>query len=94
MEIGAASIAARAYGSTREATGPTAEGAEAAARAAGNFADTLSRTEETAKSALTGNADPHALVTALAETELAVEAAVTVRDRVVEAYQQILRMPV
>ena len=31
---------------------------------------------------------------ALAETQLAVEAAVTVRDRVVEAYQEILRMQV
>ena len=36
----------------------------------------------------------HALVQALAQTELAVETAVTVRDKVVEAYQEILRMPV
>lgn len=41
-----------------------------------------------------GAADPHALVEALANTQLAVETAVTVRDRVVEAYQEILRMPV
>ena len=41
-----------------------------------------------------GDADPHALVTALAQTELVVETAVTVRNRVVEAYQEILRMPV
>ena len=39
-------------------------------------------------------ADPHALVESLANTQLAVETAVTVRDRVVEAYQEILRMPV
>jgi flagellar hook-basal body complex protein FliE len=44
--------------------------------------------------AIAGKADPHALVQALAQTELAVETAVTVRDRVVEAYQEILRMPV
>ena len=44
--------------------------------------------------AQSGGADPHALVQALAETQLAVETAVTVRDRVVEAYQEILRMPV
>ena len=31
---------------------------------------------------------------ALAQTELAVETAVTVRNKVVEAYQEILRMPV
>ena len=44
--------------------------------------------------ALSGNADPHALVTALAQSELAVETAVTLRNKVVEAYQEILRMPV
>ena len=43
---------------------------------------------------MTGDADPHALVQALAQTELAVETAVTIRNRVVEAYQEILRMPV
>jgi len=43
---------------------------------------------------MTGGADANSLVTALAQTELAVETAVTVRDKVVEAYQEILRMPV
>jgi flagellar hook-basal body complex protein FliE len=43
---------------------------------------------------MVGKADPHALVEALSQSELAVEAAVAVRDRVVEAYQEILRMPV
>ena len=38
--------------------------------------------------------DPHTLVHALAQTQLAVETAVVVRDRVVEAYQEIMRMPV
>jgi flagellar hook-basal body complex protein FliE len=33
-------------------------------------------------------------VTALAESQLAIETAVTIRDRVVEAYQEILRMQV
>ena len=41
-----------------------------------------------------GQADPHALVTALAQSELAIETAATLRDKVVEAYQEILRMPV
>ena len=49
---------------------------------------------KTAKAAMTGDADPHALVQALAQTELAVETAVTIRNKVVEAYQEILRMPV
>lgn len=93
-----ASLAALSYASARPATAPAAGGDKAAqnplARAAGDFAETLRRGEETAKAAMVGGADPHALVQALAQTELAVEAAVTVRDRVVEAYQEILRMPV
>jgi flagellar hook-basal body complex protein FliE len=63
-------------------------------QAAHDFSQTLSNAEETAVKAMTGNADPHALVEALANTQIAVETAVTVRDRVVEAYQEILRMPV
>ena len=61
---------------------------------AGDFAQTLIRGEQTARAALVGKADPHALVQALAATEQAVETVVTVRDKVVEAYQEILRMPV
>ena len=59
-----------------------------------DFSSTLAESEKIAKAAMTGDADPHALVQALAQTELAVEAAVTVRNKVVEAYQEILRMPV
>jgi len=59
-----------------------------------DFAETLAKSEEAAKASMVGSADPHALVQALAQTELAVEAAVSVRNKVVEAYQEILRMPV
>ena len=59
-----------------------------------DFAQTLAQAESTSKAAMTGDADPHALVQALAQTELAVETAVTIRNKVVEAYQEILRMPV
>lgn len=85
------------YAALRPATEPTpaAPGAgEAAAGALRDFTHTLQQTEEIAKAGMTGDADPHALVQALAQTELAVEAAVTVRNKVVEAYQEILRMPV
>lgn len=41
-----------------------------------------------------GNADVLDLVTAVAETELAVETLVTVRDRMISAYQEILNMPI
>ena len=90
-------IAAQAYAASRPATAPKAAPGGRGADAAGfvkDFAETLQRGEETAKAAMTGGADPHALVQALAQTELAVETAVTIRNKVVEAYQEILRMPV
>ena len=98
MDI-SSSLAAQAYTATRPATAPkpAPDGQAAAggfARIAGDFAATLQQGETTAKAAMTGAADPQALVQALAQTELAVETAVTVRDKVVEAYQEILRMPV
>ncbi|SLN12629.1 flagellar hook-basal body protein FliE [Aquimixticola soesokkakensis] len=91
--------AAQGYTSTRPATAPdpAQEGAgigESFGTILKDFAQTLRSSEETAEQAMTGGADAHSLVQALAQTELAVEAAVTVRDKVVEAYQEILRMPV
>ena len=88
------------YTSARPATRPVEGGIDPAAiqQAAGSafdgFAATLQAGEAAAMGAMTGSADPHALVQALAQTELAVETAVTVRNKVVEAYQEILRMPV
>jgi flagellar hook-basal body complex protein FliE len=90
-------IAALSYASARPATSPTPMGAgagEALSQIGQDFAATLKRGEDTAKASMTGGADAHALVQALAQTELAIETAVAVRDRVVEAYQEILRMPV
>lgn len=59
-----------------------------------NFVQEMQANEDTVTAGLTGAADAHSVVEALAATELAVETAVTVRDKVVEAYQEILRMPV
>ena len=91
MEI-RAPFAAQKYAANKPATEPSA--AEAMLGTAQDFVETLKQTEDTAQAAMVGDADPHALVQALAQTELAVETAVTVRDKVVEAYQEILRMPV
>ncbi len=82
------------YAAAKPATDPN-DGAMAVAKGiAQDFATTLAQGEEVAKGAMIGDADPHSLVTALAQTELVVETAVTVRNKVVEAYQEILRMPV
>ncbi|HCQ65909.1 MAG TPA: flagellar hook-basal body protein FliE [Rhodobacteraceae bacterium] len=91
-------LAAQSYAATRPATAPKPEAGpgagEAFAKTVEDFADTLQQGEKTAQAAMTGDADAHALVQALAQTELAVETAVTVRNKVIEAYQEILRMPV
>ncbi|MEX1234578.1 MAG: flagellar hook-basal body complex protein FliE [Roseovarius sp.] len=96
MELSALSAAGR-YAAARPATEAAAGSgspSQLAANLARDFAATLQESEAAATAAMTGDADPHALVQALAQTELAVETAVIVRDKVVEAYQEILRMPV
>jgi flagellar hook-basal body complex protein FliE len=88
-------FAAMGYAQARPATEPRADEAGGGfAQMARDFTETLNRGEATARAAMVSGADPHALVEALAASELAVETAVTVRDKVVEAYQEILRMPV
>jgi flagellar hook-basal body complex protein FliE len=81
------SFAASLYSKAKPATAPAAQMVQ-------DFTATINRGETTARSAITGGADPHALVEALASSQLAVETVATVRDRVVEAYQEILRMPI
>lgn len=61
---------------------------------AAEFERRLRSGEAVARDAMMGRADPHALVEALSSTQTAVETVAAVRDRVVEAYQEILRMPV
>ncbi|MGX9352315.1 flagellar hook-basal body complex protein FliE [Shimia sp. W99] len=87
--------AAQKYTASKPATEPRpAESSGTLASLGKDFAATLREGEQVAMQSMTGDADPHALVQALAQTELAVETAVTVRNKVVEAYQEILRMPV
>ncbi len=69
-------------------------GANPAFRAVHEIAGAVARGEQAATNYMTGSADPHSVVEALAAAELAVETAVTVRDKVVEAYQELIRMPV
>lgn len=90
-------LAAQLYANTRIAAPPAQaqpSAEDVGARFLESFAQTLDRGEATARAAMSGQADPHALVEALASSQTAVETVVTVRDKVVEAYQEILRMPV
>ncbi|MCZ7658336.1 MAG: flagellar hook-basal body complex protein FliE [Xanthobacteraceae bacterium] len=64
----------------KEALGQVAE--------AGRNADTQ------AQALATGKANMVDVVTAVTETEVAIEALVSVRDKVIQAYEEILRMPI
>ncbi|MFQ8432425.1 flagellar hook-basal body complex protein FliE [Amaricoccus sp. W119] len=93
-----ATLASQVYGQTRVAAKPAPvepqSPGQAFAAAGADFMETMRAGEETVQAGLAGRADPQAVVEALAATEMAVQTAVAVRDKVVEAYQEILRMPV
>lgn len=82
------------YNAGRQATAPRPGEGGALTQAYESFAETLRASETAALQTVAGQGDPHVFVQTLAQTELAVETAVTIRNKVVEAYQEILRMPV
>lgn len=97
----ASSLVAALYARARDAArpGPAAApaapgGTEGFAGLAQEFLAGLRAGEDATRAGLSGRAEPQSVVMALAATELAVETAVTLRNKVVEAYQEILRMPV
>lgn len=101
--IGAAAAAAR-YATTA-AAGLGAESPPGAPQGAGGFGQMLERaiadTVTTAKeadrasaAAVAGEGDVTAVVTAVARAELALQTTVAIRDRVIQAYQDVMRMPI
>ena len=93
-----AHIASQLYTNAQNISRPSktddAGGSDLFAQVATDFMETMRAGEDAAKAGMIGTADAHSVVQALAASELAIETAVTVRDKVVEAYQEILRMPV
>ncbi len=57
-------------------------------------ADTLRQGEVQSLKAAAGTADLNDVVTAVGRAELTLQTVVTLRDRVIQAYQEVLRMPV
>ncbi len=90
--------ATQLYGSMRKAAAAPGEDgggfAQALEKALAEMRATVESGERTAVAAMSGEGDLQSVVEALTATEMALETAVVVRDRVVEAYQEILRMPV
>jgi flagellar hook-basal body complex protein FliE len=91
------SAAAEAYNRTNQgvAAGGDAAGFGATLERAMRDAVTTGHEAETkAVQAISGNGSLTDVVTALSRAELALQTATAIRDRVVQAYQDIMKMPI
>ncbi|MCB1591093.1 MAG: flagellar hook-basal body complex protein FliE [Alphaproteobacteria bacterium] len=59
-----------------------------------NTVDTIKAGEKMSAKAVTGEADVTEVVQAVTQAELALQTVVALRDRLVSAYQDIMRMPI
>jgi flagellar hook-basal body complex protein FliE len=100
--VASISNAISAYKAAAQAT---AEGGIDARPGAKSFADVLGEMASSAKdqgakaenlgaAALLGKADYAEVVTAVANADVALQTVVTVRDKIISAYQDILKMPI
>jgi flagellar hook-basal body complex protein FliE len=91
------SSAAEAY--SRTAGGTTAGASSqsfgsAVEQALGDAVQTGQTADDQAMAALSGNGNLTDVVTALSHAEMTLQAATSIRDRVVQAYQDIMKMPI
>ncbi|GHA89321.1 flagellar hook-basal body protein FliE [Algimonas arctica] len=93
--------ASRHYGAAKRITAPAGleqpkpnNDGGVVAKGVESFSDVLKTVETTSTQYAAGTTDAQSVVEALANAEMALETAVTVRNRVVEAYQELLRMPI
>ncbi|WP_296577027.1 flagellar hook-basal body complex protein FliE [Phreatobacter sp.] len=98
------SIAANAYATAARLFSPSA-GASGSAGQGNGFGDmlrsavqsldqTARTTDQRSRAMANGRADLIDVVTAVAETEVAIESLVAVRDKVVQSYDEIMRMQI
>ena len=92
---GAASAYARVQGGAPGASGPSAVGfGDALTKALGSVVDAGHQADTQSMQAITGGGNLTDVVTAVSRAELALQSAVAIRDRVVQAYQDVMRMPI
>jgi flagellar hook-basal body complex protein FliE len=72
---------------------PTGFG-DALTRAMGSVVDAGHSADAQSMQAIAGSGNLTEVVTAVSKAELALQSAVTIRDRVVQAYQDVMRMPI
>ncbi|MFN7633720.1 MAG: flagellar hook-basal body complex protein FliE [Acetobacteraceae bacterium] len=86
--------AAAAYRAATEAPGEGVSFGAALTRALEHTVEASRNADTTAAAAMTGQGSVTDVVIAVGRAEVALQTAVAVRDRVVSAYQDIMRMPI
>ncbi len=84
-------------GAAGAAAGPSTSGpsfADLVKDSINSAIDTTKASETVSINAISGKADVVDLVTAINDAEMTLQTVVAVRDRVVQAYQEIMRMPI
>lgn len=89
-----ANMAAPSASSAAAGGGETASFADALSRAVQNAVTTSREAEAASARGLMGEGSVTDLVMAVGRAELTLQTAVAVRDRVVAAYQEVMRMPI
>ena len=89
-----ANVAAPSAAATAVGGGATASFGEALSRAVQDAVTTSREAEAASARGLTGQGSVTDLVVAVGRAELTLQTAVAVRDRVVSAYQEVMRMPI
>ena len=93
----ASRIAGGGAGDAGAVTGPGSAGpsfADMVKDSIGGAIETAKGSETASLKGISGKADVVDLVTAVNEAEMTLQTVVAVRDRVVQAYQEIMRMPI
>jgi len=62
--------------------------------AIGTATETMARGEKVSAQSIAGKAELTDVVTAVTSAELTLQTVVAVRDRVIQAYQEVMRMPI
>ena len=97
--------AAAAYANAAKRVGSGIEARDADKAGGGDFADLVKnalnearrigqRSEHLSMEGIRDNADLNQVITAVAEAEVTLQTVVSIRDKVIDAYKEILRMPI
>lgn len=90
----AARLAGQAAGAQPKPTDPTADFGEMVKSAVQNVVDQGRDADAKSLEMMNGKANVVDVVTAVSETEVALQTMVSVRDKVIAAYEEIMRMPI